>query len=289
VGGASPVQRVIERLSKGSSELKPALAAFSTLLVGTVLLSEASTEQRPLPTLVALFCALASALDQTRAPALALAAALQALRVVQAFPATANHAYLQLILLLLATLLAGASSAETKQLVSSCRAITAAVFFHAGLQKLVYGAYFDGRMLAVLISKHERYQWAFEPLVGSSEIARLAALSTHLPGQGPFTVDSVLVTVIANATWLLELSIAALLLTPLAVAPWLAAIFMVCIEAAARELVFGVLMLGLLGLFLPAKAARRAQLVLIVLGGALLAVAYGTLPGRNLLFLEALP
>lgn len=281
--------RVVAQLGAGAETSRPTLRAFGTLLIATVLLSEASTTQRPGLLAVTLLCAIGSALPPLRALSLGLAAALQALRVVQAFPATANHAYLQLVLLVLAALLAGTSAAESAQLLRSCRAITAAVFFHAGLQKLLYATYFDGRMLAVLISKHERYRVAFEPIIGASEVARLASLNAHLPGQGPYVADSVLLTVIANATWLLELGLAALLLTPIAIAPWLGAGLIILIELGARETVFGAVMLGLLALFLPASAAlktQRALLVLVILGCA---IAFGFLPGREVVFLEALP
>lgn len=63
---------------------------------------------------------------------------------------------------------------------------------HAGLQKLLHAAYFDGRMLAVLISKHHRYRIVFEPIVGSDEIARLSTLNFHVAGSGPFVIDNAL-------------------------------------------------------------------------------------------------
>lgn len=280
---------MVAQLSAGAAASEAALAAFSTLLVGTVLLSEASTSQRPGITALLVLCALASAIHRTRGLALVLAAAVQAVRVAQAFPATANHAYLQLVLLLLAALLAGSSPAERAQLLSSLRAITAAVFFHAGLQKVLYGGYFDGRMLALLISKHHRYQLFFEPLIGASEVTRLAHLNAHLPGQGPYLASSALLVVVANATWLLELAIAALLLTPAAIAPWLGAGLIVIIEAGARETVFGTLMLALLALFLTPGRALQAQRVMIAWVVVACAIAYGFLPGRDSLFLEALP
>jgi hypothetical protein len=281
--------RVIAQLGAGAEAAAPALWAFATLVICTVLLSEASTAQRPGFLAIAALCAAGSISTRWRASALGMAAALQAVRVVQAFPATANHAFLQLVLLVLAALLAGGSAAERTQLLRSCRAITAAVFLHAGLQKVLYGAYFDGRMLALLISKHERYQWAFQPIVGASEVARLASLNAHVPEQGPFLADSALLTVIANATWLLELALAALLLTPLSVGAWLGAALIVLIEAGARETVFGAVMLGLLALFLQPAAAHKAQRILIGLTLVAAAIAFGILPGREQLFLEALP
>jgi hypothetical protein len=276
-------------LAKSDGDPSVVLRWFVSLLCCTLLMSEASVERQPLAMGAAALCFIASLIDRTRGIALGLACLLQAARVVRDFPATANHSYLQLVLLVLAALLSGASPAERVQLLSSYRLIAAAVLFHAGVQKVLYGMYFDGRMLAVLISLHERYQLAFGPIIGASEVARLDALSTHVAGSGPFLVDSMPLIVISNITWLAELALGAWLLTANRWAPWLAALLIVGIELAARETVFGVVMLGLFALFLPVARGRVAIRVLTGFALIACAVAFDFLPGRGVLFLEVLP
>ena len=55
--------------------------------------------------------------------------------------------------------------------------------------------------------------------------------------------------------------------------------YFVAIESAAREVFFGGIMVGLVLLFLPAAAIRRAVSILCVGLGYLVAVIFGLLPG----------
>lgn len=289
-GLARRVERCAARLTHDAEAMTGALAVFRVALVGSIALSEASSGQRAGYAGLAALCTAGCLVPRAAAWALTAATALQAARVIEAFPTTANHAFLQLALLALAALLAGPAPAERRQLLSSYRALAAAVLIAAGVQKLLHGNYFDGRMLALLIAKHERYQLVFEPLIGAAEVARLSGLDLHAAGSGPFLAGSPALIAVANATWLLELALGALLLLePRPYAAWLGAGFIVAIELGAREIVFGFVMLALLALSLRPEAARRALLVLVALLVPAIGAAYGLLPGAGALFIEAMP
>jgi len=213
-----------------------------------------------------------------------VAVIVQGARIVTTFPATANHYYLQLLLLGLFALLDSFEPTERRLLLVLCRLTTLLVIFHAGLQKLLHGHYFDGRMLATLISKHERYAGFFSPFVSSSEIRRFASYNLHASGSGPYTFESSLMIVVSNVTWLGEILLAGmLLLVRRDWSAWITIAFFACMELAAREVVFGYLMIGMAIAFLrnPGTTVTRLWLVF---GATLCAVALDYVPGRGLWF-----
>lgn len=215
----------------------------------------------------------------TRRPALARGAfatlaATQLTVIAAEFPATGNHAYLELYFLLLLALLRPDTPAERPLLMRALRWIVCLVLFTSGVQKVVHGYYFHGQYLA-----YSSWIATFRPvlarLLPPDEYARLTSFGSDV-GAGPYLVSSPLFLVVSNAVWVAELVLPLLLLwppaRPLAVAATLA--LLVGIEVAAREVFFGIVFANGLLLFLPRPLGRWYP----ALVGALLAwLLLGTL------------
>jgi hypothetical protein len=197
-----------------------------------------------------------------RAPRLAagVAAALFGTRLAMIFPETPNHGLLELACLLLVAGCDLDDADERRLLGNSLRWMTAIVLFQSGLQKVLYGTWFDGRFLGYMIAADERFASAFGWLLSAEEMTRLRGFAALDEGAGPFRVDSLPLVLACNATYVFEMAAPVLLLlrrtrTAAAVATMA---FIALIEAAAREYLFGLLFLDLLLLFPAGDWNRRA-------------------------------
>ncbi len=208
-----------------------------------------------------------------------LTAAVVAIDFASQFPANPNHQYFQLVLLALLILLREDRDEEVVWLTAALRWLLVGGLFHAGLQKLLYGHYFDGEFLAYTITQNDRFAMVLEPLMPAAEFERLRSLGIR-EGAGPFRVDSLAFAVFSNLAYLAELVLPAMLLLPgmrrLAVACTLA--YFVAIEAAARELFFGGIMAALALSFGPPAWLSRARPWGFAGLGVLLATSFGLLP-----------
>jgi hypothetical protein len=95
-------------------------------------------------------------------------------------------------------------------------------------------------------------------------------------GSGPFRINSLLFVVVSNLSWISEIALPMLLVyrptRRLAVVG--SVLFILVVQSAARELYFGGIMIGLILLYWPGDALRRAY--------PLFAVAYLWLLVANL-------
>ena len=210
--------------------------------------------------------------------AFATLAATQLAVIVAEFPATGNHAYLELYVLLLLGWLRPADPAERRLLMRALRWLVCLVLFTSGFQKLVHGYYFRGQYLA-----YSLWIETFRPVLGlllrPDEYARLTALPGEI-GTGPYLVSSPLLLIVSNGVWLSELTLPLLLLwtrsRPYAIGVTLA--LLAGIELAAREAFFGLVFANALLLVLPRPLGRwYVPLVATVLGWLLLS-ALGVAP-----------
>lgn len=187
---------------------------------------------------------------------------------VRGLPFTANHVALEALVLALLALLDERDEAEGALLLASLRWSTAVMFLYTGLQKLWWGYWSQGEMLAYLTATEERFALALGRLLPAEELARLRSFNESLiaPGRwqprigaGPYRVDSAAWVVLSNGVWLFELAAGlALCVRKLFVPAALASLLVVAfIELGARELTFGLLMANLLLLFLPGAWNRR--------------------------------
>lgn len=213
-----------------------------------------------------------------RRAALAGLAAVMTILAVALFPSTANHLYLQVLFLGLAASLDIDDPGECRLLLASVRWMAVVVLFYAGLQKLVHGHYFQGEFFAVHI-RAAKFQAVLAYLLPADELARLLSYSAA-PGAGPYRIESPLMLLLSNASYLAELGAAVLLLFRrtrlLGLALGVASL--VAIEIVVRELLFGALFLDAMLLWAPGAANRRAIPVFAVFYGWLLLMRLQIVP-----------
>ncbi|MGH0036374.1 MAG: hypothetical protein ACQGVK_15210 [Myxococcota bacterium] len=208
-----------------------------------------------------------------------LAALPIAIDLVWAFPDHANHQYLALLVAGLVALFDPDDPAEAGTALAGLRWLVVIGLGWAGLQKVLWGYYFDGTFLSFVIAQRESFAWAFQWILPDGELARLQALALR-EGAGPFRAESLWLDLAAVGSWVSEIVLAAGLLIPRtrALAALGAMGLIAIIEVAARELFFGLIMFDFLVLFLPGRAGRRGWPLFALAGAILLASVLGWLP-----------
>jgi hypothetical protein len=205
-------------------------------------------------------------------------AAIHATVVWNEFPATGNHAYLEVMLCLLGAFLDPRVESDRVLFVAAGRWLAVVILFYSGLQKLVHGYYFHAEYFAFSLWI-ESFRTVFQWLLPADELRRLTAFAGN-PGDGPYAVRSPLVVAIANLTWIAEMTLAPALLCrrtrPFAIAAAVALI--VGIELAAREAFFGLLYVNLILLFLDRPWHPKVVAPVAALLAMLLAIRLGWLP-----------
>lgn len=200
-------------------------------------------------------CAVAGWQDRWARPAMAGAGMLLFGVVLSAFPENANHQFLALLLLSI-LLLVGSHENEqeraldTEAAIQSMRWIALLGLAWAGVMKLYYGYWFEGEFLAYRVAGDPGFTATLGRIVPAAELERLLALGTDI-GAGPFRPDAPLLVAVSNLTWIAELALPVALLWERTRPPALVAtvLLMLAIEAGAREVFFGGMMIGLLLLF----------------------------------------
>jgi hypothetical protein len=243
------------------------LALWESLETGSIVLLAA----------VSLFCFLAW-LRTTRGLGFAALTVVQLLVLHRDFPQVGNHAYFELLFCLLFALLDPYVGDERRLLVRAVRWALCAVLFWSGVQKLVHGYYFHGELLAHALSI-ESFRPVLSLLLSASEMARLSAF-TGAVGDGSYRVASLPFVAVSNLVYIAEIALAGLLVAQgtrvLAVAG--ALVFLVVVEAAARELFFGLLFANAVLLFLDSGIHARLVPVFALASLGLLLVRLGILP-----------
>jgi hypothetical protein len=205
-------------------------------------------------------------------------AATQAVIVWREFPATGNHAYLELVLCIFCALLDARRGDERTAFLRAVRWTVCVVLFYSGLQKLVHGYWFDGQYLAFSVHT-ESFRPVLALLMPASELERLLALRGEV-GDGPYRVAGPLLVAVSNAVYASEMLLAAALLwrTTRAAAVAVVAALLVAIELGAREVFFGLVFASALLLFLHSDLNRRLVPAFIAVLLALLLSRAGMLP-----------
>lgn len=173
-------------------------------------------------------------------------------KVLATFPETSNHALLELLCVGLLACFDRRIAGERVLLLQTCRWVVVIVLFHSGLQKVLYGTYFDAQFLGSFVALKPTFAQALGPLLPAAELVRLTSLPIRA-GAGPFAIESALVVALSNAVYVFEMGAPLLLLWRRArvVAAVAAIAFTALLQTAAREMFFGALFIGLLLLFLP--------------------------------------
>ncbi len=218
-------------------------------------------------------------------PALARHATVGALlllssKLIASFPATSNHFFIEYCCIALVAFCDLGNADERALALNAARWLLVIVLFWSGVQKVLYGTYFNASFLGFSIAHKPSFASLFSWLVPAEEMARLHGLRVTGVGAGPFAIDSPLALAIANGSYLFEITAPFLLLwrrTRLwAVAATL--LFVICIELGARELMFGALFINLLLLFVPRPLNRLLLPGFAAFYAVLIASRLGLLP-----------
>lgn len=194
------------------------------------------------------------------------------------YPASGNHAYLELYVCLIAALLRPDDPGEARLELRALRWLAVIVLFYSGVQKLAHGYWVNGEYLAFALGS-ETYRALLGWLVPDGELARLARLRGEV-GDGPYRIASSPLVVLSNLTWVGEIVLALGLMwrRTRRVALVLALVLLAAIELVAREVFFGLVFASLLLLFARRDRQTPARAVIAVVLVLLLLVRLGVLP-----------
>jgi len=183
---------------------------------------------------------------------------IQLYRVIESFPMTANHAFLQLFLLIMIVSCDFEEVEEQTLFLGSTRWLFIIVFFYAGVQKLVHGYYFQGEFFAYHLGR-DSFALGLAPFMSSEELQRFTVELTGRVGDGPYRFESLAMRALSNAAYLAEIVIPGLWLMRRTrfIGVLAAAGFLVITEFMAREFHFGLLFENGLLLFLPSNLNRK--------------------------------
>ena len=212
-------------------------------------------------------------------PACAAAALCMLVDLASVFPENANHQYVGLLAMVFLALADDGDEAQRVAALQGLRWLLLIGLFWAGVQKVVYGLYFEGEFLAVRIATDPNFAEVFGWLLPEAEHARLLSLQPGA-GVGPYRVDAPLFVAASNSVWIAEIGLPVLLLIPATrrwAVPGVIAL-MAAIELAARELFFGAIMVSLALLFARADWSSRALPFLAVAIAVLMLSSAGVLP-----------
>lgn len=188
-----------------------------------------------------------------------------------AYPGIANHAVLQMYIAgLLAVLPARRSDAVW--VVGTLRWLFVSVVVMSAVQKTLHGSYWSGAYFGWVLADPSlnKMHWMLRHFASPEEIERLRALRSS-GGEGSFIPQSFLLVTMSRVILLLEIAVPALMVA-LRGRWWpsmLMAVAFAGIAVMSRELTFGCLMLGLIGLSLPVRFGRFVvglQVLVLVFG-----------------------
>lgn len=170
-------------------------------------------------------------------------------------PALGNHAALEALLLLALAISVPATLAKAEAISSLFRWSCIILFLNSGLQKIVYGGYFNGSFLARRIGT-DRFGWLLELTLPREEYLQLLEADR----AGPMLFSSVIGLLLSNLVYLSEIGCAILLIIPKTRSFGLVAsiLTVIGIEVVAREVGFGLMFIMMLLLFRPRILEGRA-------------------------------
>ncbi|MGH7786114.1 MAG: hypothetical protein ACRERC_04560, partial [Candidatus Binatia bacterium] len=206
-------------------------------------------------------CALLAVRPGWQRRATVAALAVLACKLVDSFPSTSNHFFIEILCVALLAAFDLESGEERALCLVTLRWVVVLVLFWTGLQKVLYGTYFDGQFLGFSIATRASFADLFQWILPAAEIDRLRGLRPIGVGSGPFAFQSPLGWLVSNGVYVFEIVAPALLLVR-RTRPWAAVAviaFTALIEIGAREFLFGALFVNLLLLFF-ARPVNRALL-----------------------------
>jgi len=225
-------------------------------------------------------CALLAVRRRWQRRATVAALAVLACKLVDSFPSTSNHFFIEFLCVALLAAFDPAANEERALCLVALRWVVVLVLFWTGLQKVLYGTYFDGQFLGFSIATRGSFADLFQWILPDEELRRLRELRPIGVGSGPFAVQSPLAWWVSNGVYVFEIVTPALLLVR-RTRPWAAAAviaFTVMIEIGAREFLFGALFVNLLLLFFSRPINRALLPVFALFYAWMIGARLGWLP-----------
>ena len=177
------------------------------------------------------------------------------------FPSTANLSGLEFLCLLFLGIAQVQKPEDQPLALSALRFLAVWAMLFSGVQKVLYGTYFNGAYLAMLIANQGRFALPFYFVMPADELETLQNAAV----DGPYTIRAPAVLILSNLVYILEIAAAFLLVVPRyrRYGVVLACALLVAIEVGAREYTFGMLVLNLLFLFLDERWSRRGLVIAV--------------------------
>lgn len=174
------------------------------------------------------------------------------IEVSSTFPATANHAWLEALVMWLLVSYAHTSAEADHEGERLVQELTIVVMMLTGVQKVLHGTYFQAEFFMQYLSAKDGFgilvSW-LDP-VGAE---RMKYMNTETLGSGPYSSTQPALLFLSNLAWAFEIFVPLTLLW----SRWRSAgaalliAFALAIQGAAREFTFGLLASALLATFLP--------------------------------------
>jgi len=205
------------------------------------------------------------------------------IQLIQTFPLTHNHFFLELMAVTILSIVGRSEPCEEALALQGLQWLCAIVLFHIGVQKVLYGLYFQGELLAFMVGQTDRFASLFAFLLEEGEVERLRSYNVWETGAGPYRVSSIPFLLASNLVYLAELALAPLLLVRRTrnLAAGTAIAVVLAIQLGAREVGFAFLFVNLLLLFPDSDWNRRLLPAFILLGALALGAALEWLPGHT--------
>lgn len=196
------------------------------------------------------------------------------------FPDAGNHNMLAFLFAGMSAFLKADDESDQKLFIGAVRWIIVLVFFYSGVQKFIHGYYFHGELFAYYMTINENYAAFFRHFLPADEVSRILSLKGEV-GDGPYRIDSPMVLVMSNATYLLEMVLPIMLVVRRTrlLAVVVTMVTFVAIQLAARELFFGGLFASALLLFLRTDLNRRLVWVFVAYYLWLVLMMFHVIPG----------
>ena len=185
--------------------------------------------------------------------AMSAVALLGVVQCAAAFPRTATHLYLGVVVSLLLALLDPEDPLDQRLLRRSALALPLIVFAWSGVQKAVHGYWFAGQLLAWTIASRDDVALVARPLLDDSTAAQLASFRREVEGSGPYRLGGGW-AVISNLVWLAELGSPLLAVWARAQLWWVLLLGLWTIQLVAHEWQFALLFTNLLWCAAPQRA-----------------------------------
>lgn len=175
------------------------------------------------------------------------------------FPFNSNHLIIEFIALIFIITCANRSNDHDKLLCQMLRWVLFIILFFSGIQKILYGTYFNGTYFIYMARSTPSTHWFFGLFLPIEQIKALKPSDILL-------IKSPILMVISNGVYVLEILGSLLLLFPKCLKIAICTIFgvIVGIEMVAQEFLFGCLFLNLLLLHIPGDWNKRCLPLFII-------------------------